>query len=391
MIFRALFDRVLSQLKVGGMVVHYPDGSSVTYGPDKPYFEMTIKHPRVIRAILRHATLGFGEAYMAGDIDIEGQIDQIGRLYSENAGVFSKFDRFALPVQRQANRPDRQRRQIAHHYDLGNDFYKLWLDESMTYSCAYFKNATDSLEQAQSQKVDHILRKLQLSEGQTLLDIGCGWGKLLIAAATQYGAKGYGITLSEQQFKLAQERVAEAGLSGKITIELVNYQDLAERNISFDRIVSVGMYEHVGRGNHSAYFQAIEKLLAPGGLSLLHTITSPTDEPNDAWNDKYIFPGGFIPSAGATLRLMEQQHFELQDYENLRTHYALTLDEWLRRYEQHKPEVIEMYDERFYRMWQLYLGSSASGFQYGPLGLSQFVFTRRSQTGLPLTREHLYR
>lgn len=390
MIAQAIFHKVLKQIKVGGLVVHFPNKTTIIYGSDKPYFEITIKHPRVIRAILRQPTLGFGEAYMAGDIEIHGAIDQVGRLLSENASVFETLGRFALPVHRETNRRSNQRHQIAHHYDLGNDFYKLWLDPSMAYSCAYYKQPTDSLEQAQTQKIQHILRKLQLRKGQSLLDIGCGWGELLISAATQYGVRGYGITLSQQQHALAQKRVAAAGLSGIITIELLNYQDLALRDLTFDRIVSVGMYEHVGRGNHVDYFRAIQKLLAQGGLSLLHTITSPTDEPNDAWNDKYIFPGGFIPSAGNTLKLMEGHYFELQDYENLREHYALTLDEWLRRYEEHKTQIISMYDERFYRMWRLYLGSSASGFRYGPLGLSQFVFTRRSQGGLPLTREHVY-
>ena len=390
MLTRKLFDQILGRLKIGGVLVHYWDGTTKKYGPSEPYFEMTIKHPAVIRAILRNPTLGFGEAYMAGRLEVAGEIYQVGRLIAENEATFAALSRFALPRRGQPNRRGQQRRQIAHHYDLGNDFYKLWLDDSLTYSCAYFKQANDKLEQAQDQKVDHILRKLQLQPGQALLDIGCGWGKLLIAAAQQYGVTGYGITLSEQQYELARQRVKAAGLSDRVTIELINYQDLARRALTFDRIVSVGMYEHVGRGNHTTYFWAIDKLLARGGLSVLHTITSPTDEPTDAWNDKYIFPGGFIPSAGSTLKLMEGQHFELQDYENLRYHYALTLEEWLRRFEAHEVEVMAKYGEQFYRMWRLYLGSSVSGFRYGPLGLSQFVFTRRAQPGLPLTRAHLY-
>jgi cyclopropane-fatty-acyl-phospholipid synthase len=390
MIARALFDQVLGRLTTGGVIVHYWDGKTKTYGPDKPYFEVTIHHPRVLRAMLRNLSLGFGEAYMDGSLEIKGDILKVSQLAAKNQTTFKPLTKLSNLRPRQPNRPRRQRSQIAHHYDLGNDFYKLWLDESMTYSCAYFRHESDNLELAQNQKVDHVLRKLQLKKGQTLLDIGCGWGKLLIAAAQQNDVHGYGITLSEEQFKLAQERVAEAGLENQITIELLNYQDLAKRDITFDRIVSVGMYEHVGRGNHATYFRAIDKLLAPGGLSVLHTITNAEAESNDAWIDKYIFPGGYIPAAAATLRMLEAHGFELADYENLRFHYALTLEEWLRRYERHKAEVINRYDEQFYRMWRFYLANSATGFRYGSLSLSQFTFSRAAQPGLPLTREHLY-
>jgi len=391
MIARAIFDRVLGRLTTGGLIVHYWDGTTKTYGPGKPYLEMTIKHPRVIRDILRKYSLGFGEAYMDGLLEISGDLRQGGRLIAENDSIIRQLGKLSLPASLQANRQRHQRRQIAHHYDLGNDFYKLWLDESMTYSCAYFKKPTDTLEQAQDQKVDHILRKLQLQPDQSLLDIGCGWGKLLIAAAKQYGVRGHGVTLSEEQYKLANQRVAEAGLSDRITIELLGYQDLAARGLTFDRIVSVGMYEHVGYGNHATYFKALGTMLKPDGLSVLHTITNPRGELNDPWIDKYIFPGGFIPQVAATTKVMEAHGFELQDYENLRYHYALTLDEWLLRFEAHRHEVVAMYDKRFYRMWRLYLANSASGFRYGPMTLSQFVFTKGAQPDLPLTREHLYK
>lgn len=388
MIAQSILDRVFRQLKVGGLLVHYPDGKTEKYGPDEPYLEIRFKNAHAMRALVRNSAMGFGEGYMNGDIEVIGEITQPARLLNENLRAFAPLMR--LPSLRETNRKAKQRSQIARHYDLGNDFYKLWLDESMTYSCAYFHAPTDLLEQAQDQKVDHILRKLQLKKGQSLLDIGCGWGKLLITAAQRYGVSGYGITLSEEQFKLAQERVAAAGLSERITIELINYQDLAARDLVFDRIVSVGMYEHVGRGNHAAYFAAVAKLLAADGLSVLHTITARGDHDADPWTAKYIFPGGFIPSVSATVKVMEGHEFELQDYENLRFHYAMTLDEWLRRFDAHRAEVVDRYGEEFYRMWRLYLGSSASGFRYGGLQLSQFVFTKGPQTGGPLTRAHLY-
>jgi cyclopropane-fatty-acyl-phospholipid synthase len=368
--------------------VHYPDGKSRKFGPGKPYFDMKINHPRVFRAILRNPTLGVGESYMNGSLELIGDIAAPGRLVAENATMFNSLPTFTKPLEK--NSRTKQRSQIARHYDLGNEFYKLWLDESMTYSCAYFHHETDKLETAQNQKVDYILRKLQLQKGQSVLDIGCGWGKLLIAAAEQYGASGHGITLSEEQYKLANERIKAAGLSDKITVELLNYQDLALRDIKFDRVVSVGMYEHVGQGNHATYFKAVDKLLKDDGLSVLHTISSPSGQPPDAWTASYIFPGGFIPTVHDTVKIMESGPFELKDYENLRFHYAMTLDEWLRRFENHKDEVIKRYGIEFYRMWRLYLGSSISGFRYGDLSLSQFVFTKGAHPGYPLTREYLY-
>jgi cyclopropane-fatty-acyl-phospholipid synthase len=390
MIAKMVFHKVMSQIHTGSLTVQYWDKNLVKYGDTKPYFHMKINHPRALRAILSDLALGFGESYMNGDIEIDGPITAPGRLISENAQAFAKLGRLALPHHRQRNRRGRQRRQIASHYDLGNEFYKLWLDDSMTYSCAYFQHDSDSLEIAQNQKVDYILRKLRLQKGQSLLDIGCGWGKLLITAAQEYGVSGHGVTLSEEQFKLATERVTAAGLSGKVTIELANYQDLVQTGRQFDRIVSVGMYEHVGRSNQATYFKTIDALLAPHGLSVLHTITDPNNAPIDPWIDRYIFPGGFIPPAAGILKSLEAQGFELQDYENLRFHYAHTLEDWLERFEAHKDQVIERYGEEFYRMWRLYLGSSASGFRYGQLGLSQFTFTRLAQTGQPLTRGYLY-
>jgi cyclopropane-fatty-acyl-phospholipid synthase len=390
MVEKAIFDKLLSRIKVGGLTVHYWDHTTVRYGPDKPRFELTVRSPKVLRSMAKNLTLGFGEAYMDGTVEITGDITQVGRLVSDNKAAFQPLNGLRLPSRRAFNRPESQRRLIQHHYDLGNDFYKLWLDQSMTYSCAYFRTPEDTLEQAQDQKIAHLLRKLQLSHGQTLLDIGCGWGKLLITAAQNYGVHGHGITLSQEQFDLATQRVKDAGLADKITIELTGYHELAQTDRQFDRIISVGMYEHVGLHNHAAFFRAVSKLLAPGGIHVLHTISTNHLHPNDAWIDKYIFPGGFLPTVAETARQMEEHGFELQDYENLRYHYALTLDEWLRRFESHRDKVTEMYDERFYRMWRLYLGGSVAGFRYGDLTLSQFVMTKGPQPTWPLTREHLY-
>ncbi|MDB5178175.1 MAG: cfa [Patescibacteria group bacterium] len=391
MIEKRIIHQIFRQIHHGAMTVSYWDGTSVAYGRGEPYFQMAIKTPAAVRAILRNMTLGFCESYMNGRIDIDGPLENIGRLVSENNRAFSKlsFNRFTRL--RAPNSRRRQPRQIQHHYDLGNDFYKLWLDRSMTYSCAYFHTPEDTLEAAQQQKVGHILRKLQLSPGQRLLDIGSGWGALLITAAQRYGVTGHGITLSKEQYAHSQAAAEQAGVAGQVTFELTNYQDLAEQPVEFDRIVSVGMYEHVGRHNQDNYFSAVGRLLAPGGLSVLHTITNQFETTPDPWIDKYIFPGGYIPAVREVVHKLPRHNFHLTDYENLRLHYALTLEEWLRRFERQEPAILQMYDERFCRMWRMYLASSAAGFRYGDLSLSQFTFTKGLGNDLPLTREYLYR
>jgi cyclopropane-fatty-acyl-phospholipid synthase len=387
---KRIFHQLLLKIRHGAVTVRYWDGSVVTYGTGKPYFTLIVKEPAAIRAMLRGMSLGFGESYMNGLLDIEGDLTKVGQLVSENAGAFKGLSRTNITALRNFNRRDTQQQQIQHHYDLGNNFYKLWLDKSMAYSCAYFKTPADSLEKAQVQKIDHVLRKLQLEKGQRLLDIGSGWGALLIRAAQEYGVTGLGITLSREQLEHATEAAKKAGVDKQIRFELLNYQDLAEQGELFDRVVSVGMFEHVGRRNQAAYFQAVDKLLKPGGISVLHTITNEHDTASDPWIDRYIFPGGYIPSIHSVVNQMPNRNFRLVDYENLRIHYAMTLNEWWRRFEQYKDKVIKMYDERFYKMWRLYLASSASGFRYGELSLSQFVFTKGINNNLPLTREFLY-
>jgi cyclopropane-fatty-acyl-phospholipid synthase len=300
------------------------------------------------------------------------------------------FDGLALPrvVPRlRRNTPDRQRGQVQHHYDLGNSFYALWLDASLTYSCAYFRDPDDSLEAAQQQKVDYLLRKLRPREGQRVLDIGSGWGTLLIAAATTYGVRGLGITLSEEQLRHSREAARRAGVEGQVTFELCDYRELARRGERFDRVISVGMFEHVGRRNHGEYHDAVAGMLTDGGVSVLHTISSEVEEPTDAWTDKYIFPGGYVPSTREVVAALPGYGLRLVDYENLRLHYAMTLEEWRRRFEAHRDEVTGMFDERFYRMWDLWLASSAAAFRYGSYNLSQFVLTKGVNNDLPLTRE----
>ena len=391
MIEKKLLDQILKRIKNGALRVSYWDGTEKLYGVGKPLVHVTIKSAKAVRATLSNLSLGFGESYMNGLIDIDGPLDQINRLASENKPALKALGSLNWTRAKNINIRSRQRQQIAHHYDISNNFYKLWLDKSLTYSCAYFRKPNDDLEKAQIQKVDHLLKKLQLKKDMRLLDIGCGWGTLLITAAQKYGVTGTGITLSKNQCQHARAAAKKAGVSSQVKFELLNYRDLAERGEKFDRIISIDMFEHVDQGNQSNYFQAVDSMLEASGISVLHTITHTIETPTDPWIDKYIFPGGYIPSVSETVAKLPSSNFQLIDYENLRLHYAKTLDEWWQRFESHKTKILKMYDEKFYRMWRLYLASSSAAFRYGDLSLSQFVFTKGLDNNLTLTREFLYK
>jgi cyclopropane-fatty-acyl-phospholipid synthase len=387
MLEKPIVDAILRRITRGGILVVYWDGDKRAYGPAEPYFTLTLHSPSAVRAMLRNVLLGFGESYMDGRIEIDGPLDDVGRLFTENQAALGMLG-LTRPASRiPRNSRGQQRKQIKHHYDLGNDFYRLWLDESLAYSCAYFRRPTDSLETAQEQKVAYLLRKLQLQDGQRVLDIGSGWGSLLITAARVYGVHGLGVTLSEEQLSHSREAAKRAGVDQQITFELCDYRDLASRGEKFHRIISVGMFEHVGRRNHRHYYDAVAAMLDDGGVSVLHTISSETEEPIDRWTAKYIFPGGYVPSTREIVAALPRYELRLVDYENLRLHYAMTLTEWRRRYEERRDEVTSMFDERFYRMWDLWLASSAAAFRYGAYNLAQFVLTKGVNNDLPLTRE----
>ena len=373
--------------------VKFWDGDIESFGDGVSAFTLTFSTKQAARNSVSKGTLGFGEEYVAGNIEVEGDFRQLLRL-----GMDPRFQNIDLPLRTKAvvllyhlaflNSLKRSPRNIAHHYDLGNDFYKLYLDESMTYSCAYFRTDADTLEQAQMQKYEHICRKLQLRSGETLLDVGCGWGGMLIYAARHYGTRGVGCTLSVNQRSYAKEKVAEAGLERDITILYEDYRNVSGQ---FDKFVSIGMFEHVGKGFIRTFIEKTRALLKPGGIGLLHTIGKEQDAPGDAWTMRYIFPGAYLPILDHVIRAMGEKRLVPIDVENLRLHYAATLDEWARRFESNVRKIEEMCDKRLVRTWRFYLNGSAAAFRWGDVRLYQILFTNGLNNSLPMTREHVYR
>lgn len=392
MIARTIYEQVMSHSKFGPVAVNFWNEETKQFGGSgEPKFTVTIKDKKVIGDIVKKFDLGFGEAYMHGDVEVD-DLDELLKFAGLNQAAFEKVFGLKSGYKFGLNIKSKQAEQIKSHYDLGNDFYELWLDKNMTYTCAYFKKHTDTLEQAQEQKVDHVLRKLQLQKGQEFIDLGCGWGHLVIRAAKKYGAKGLGVTLSREQYEYAVALAKKEGVSDLAKFKHMNYQDAAKDGKQYDRVVSVGMLEHVGRGNHRQYFGVVDKLLKPGGISVLHSITQQVEHDMPAWIDKYIFPAGYVPSLREIVTLLPGYDFHLTDYESLRIHYAMTLDEWSKRYEANLSEVRKLgHDEDFIRMWRLYLRGSAASFRYGTFDLSQMVFTKGLKNDLPLTREGLYK
>jgi len=392
---KALLDEMFSRLPEGAITVQYWDGTNKQYGEGNSLFAIHLMRPLSGLKAAKDPVLALGEAYMDGVIEVDGDLTEVIRWAFSNQNMLpaSPSGKLARRVLAKINKPAslaQQKKDVQFHYDLGNDFYALWLDETMSYSCAYFHSPEDTLTQAQLQKIDHTLKKLELKPGETLLDIGSGWGWLIIRAAQEYGIKAMGITLSEEQLKETKRRIAELDLQDKVEVELMDYRVLAESGRTFDKIVSVGMFEHVGQANYPQFMLTLKKLLKEGGLTLLHTITHTKGGPVNSWIEKYIFPGGYIPSLREVIWLLPDYDFHVIDLESLRMHYAMTLDRWAEGFEKHVDEVREMYGDRFVRMWRLYLRSCAASFQVSGLNVHQILFSRGLKNNLPLTRRHLY-
>lgn len=377
-----------------------PDGSRLNFG-QQPRVVMAIRDPDVLPA-LANPTLGtLGEAFVDGRIDIDGDIMAViasaERLAA--AGGSPATARIAAATVRHTPKQDRD--DIKYHYDVGNDFYRLWLDERMVYSCAYFQTGEETIDAAQLAKLDHICRKLRLQPGERLLDIGCGWGGLIIHAAQNYGVHAAGITLSDNQFAFARDRVRAAGLEERVEVLLLDYRDAPARfgDASFDKVSSIGMFEHVGQQNLPIYLGVVRRLLRDRGLFMNHGITSPDPDGRTVGSgvsefmDKYVFPHTELPPLHVIVREMAAQNFEVYDVESLRPHYARTLAHWSRRLEAQLDAAAKLVDDRTLRVWRAYLAGSSLGFMQGWLNVYQVLASRQEAEGLtelPLTRAWMY-
>lgn len=361
-------------------------GKEYLIGTGAPLFKVKLHKDIPLSALTTSTSLALGEAYMDGDLEIEGDLYFALDHFLGQMGKFSTDESALKKIMHSSVSKKNQEREVQSHYDIGNDFYRLWLDETMSYSCGYFLHEDDTLYQAQVNKVDYILKKLYLKEGMTLLDIGCGWGFLLIEAAKKYKVHGTGITLSKEQYKAFQDKIKSEGLEGQVDVMLLDYRDLPKENRQYDRVVSVGMVEHVGRENYPLFMDCVKKVLKPGGVFLLHFISGLKEHTGDPWIRKYIFPGGTVPSLREMLSCAADLDFHTMDVENLRLHYNRTLLCWEKNFKDHIDEVRKMFDERFIRMWDLYLSSCAATFHNGIIDLHQVLFTNGINNDLPMVR-----
>ena len=395
----ALIGRIIDRLlKQGSITIVSPDGSRETYGPGGGRsLTVRIADRRVPLELMKNPRLGLGEAYMDGRLTVEdGTVLDLLEMITgsnrweeggEGRKLFGKGRLKRLKKFIRRNSPHRARRNVAHHYDIGNALYRLFLDDDLQYSCAYYTDPGNSLEQAQADKKAHIAAKLDLKPGQKVLDIGCGWGGMALYLHQVAGVDVLGITLSEEQLKVARERAEKAGVSDHVRFELIDYRALGGQ---FDRIVSVGMFEHVGAAHYGEFFARCRALLKPDGVMLLHTIgrLGSTSGAPDPFTDKYIFPGYHLPSISQICAASEKARLIVSDLEILRLHYAYTLREWLRRTTQAREKIVAMYDERFFRMWEMYLAGGIVMFESGS-GCNYQVQYVRDRHALPITRDYM--
>jgi cyclopropane-fatty-acyl-phospholipid synthase len=351
---------------------------------------ITFKNRAVLYQMLLSGEVAFGDGYCAGSIEIDGSlVDMIveKNISRRNHIGPASFERLLSKRFRLPNSLGRAQRNIHHHYDVGNDFYRLWLDQEMQYTCAYFPDPDMPLEAAQQAKMDHVCRKLQLQPGDQVIEAGCGWGGLALHMAKHYGVTVTAYNISREQVRFASDRARVEGLEDR-----VRYVEDDYRNIkgTFDVFVSVGMLEHVGKENYRALGNVIDSCLAEDGRALIHSIGRNVARPMSAWIDRRIFPGAYPPTLREMMDILEPSRFSVLDVENLRLHYAWTVECWLQRFEDANLEVSDMFDEKFVRAWRLYLSGSIATFLTGGLQLFQVVFTREVNNEVPRSREHLY-
>jgi cyclopropane-fatty-acyl-phospholipid synthase len=364
-----------------------------------PRVTVVVRSPLALAALATPSLGRLATAYVEGRIDVEGSARDALHAAAALCGAADAVRRGArrLPSLRW-NRRLFDRKAIRHHYDVGDDFYALWLDRWRVYSCAYFQRPDDTLDIAQEQKLEHICRKLRLAPGERFLDIGCGWGALVMWAASRYGVNALGVTLSRNQHDYAREKIRELGLESRCEVRLLDYRDVPGEG-SYDKIASVGMFEHVGRKNLPAYFGKIFRLLRPGGLVMNHGITLNLPGRRELGSDigrfvdRYVFPGGELVHVSQVVAEMAQQGLECWDVENLRPHYARTLWNWVERLEQHRQAALAAVSEKCYRIWRIYMAGSAYGFERGWMSIYQILAGKPLRGGsleLPATRDYIY-
>lgn len=395
----APFERFLRhQIRQGHLVVSIAGGPEMTFGNGQgPKVTVRIKDRSAVRRLLLDPELALGETYMQGalsidDDDIQGLLAIVTRNHASTADLSvpaRMLARLRLIRRRldQSNPETLSRRNVAHHYDLTPAIYDLFLDDDRQYSCAYFAEDGVSLDAAQAAKKAHIARKLLISPGMRVLDIGCGWGGMALTLARDHGAQVVGITLSQEQLAIARDRAQRAGLADRVTFELMDYRAMTGQ---FDRIVSVGMFEHVGAPNFGTFFDVVRNCLADDGVALIHTIGR-TAAPNatNPWIARYIFPGGYVPSLSEVAEAIQDNGLRIGDIECLRLHYAMTLRCWFDRFSARADVAAALRDDRFVRMWRFYLAASEQAFRHGPQDVFQFQLCRRPDA-VPISRDYLY-
>lgn len=399
MFFEKRFLNAVQQISKNGSVplrIQLWNGRQIDFGSD-PSVTVTVPSSAALRYFISPNLNKLGQAFVEGHIGVQGSAKNVFKVAEGLARNVTSTLPSAFHWVTQHTRTKDQKA-IEYHYDLGDDFYALFLDQNMVYSCAYFRSESDSLEAAQNQKIDHILNKLLLKPGEKLLDIGCGWGSLITRAAQKYGAMATGITLSKNQYECTRKKIKEAGLESRCQVLLCDYRDLQEVNY-YDKITSVGMFEHVGLKNLPLYFDTVRRLLTDDGLVLNHGIT--TSDVESRWMglgagefiDRYVFPYGELPHVSLALKEMAGAGLEVVDVESLRRHYAQTCEAWSDKLESNRDEAVRIAGERRYRIWQIYLAGCAYGFSQGWMNLYQVLCSKAGNAHMsqqPLTREYMY-
>lgn len=369
------------------------DGDEFRVTDNKPVATLEFTHPRALYRLLASPSVGFGECYAEGLLEVHGDflafMNEVTRALTRKQAEAYRWPRLysKLHALRQ-NTPLRATRNARHHYDLDNDFYRLWLDEQMVYTCAYFPTPDTTLEQAQIAKMDHVCRKLRLQAGERVIEAGCGWGALALHMARHYGTKVRAFNISKAQLEFARERADREGLASQVEFVEADYREISG---TCDAFVSVGMLEHVGPDRYPELGGVMNRCLPASGRGLIHTIGTDRPGPMNTWIERNIFPGARPPSLGEMMPLFGPHGFSILDVENIRLHYARTLAHWLARFEAAENEVLSRFDATFVRAWRFYLAASQASFTTGNLQLFQVLFARSGYNEIPWTREYLYK